>query len=306
MVPVPLAWHLMTAIDLSKTAVIMIGDHNQLPPVGCGNVLRDLIKSEIVPTVILKHIVRQAGILKENSISILNGKVPSTPKTTIETFKPWYVISKNSDVTNVRDFVLKLYTEILKERFKLDLLNDVQLLTPTRKGVLGVNELNIELQKLIQKKLFGVNVEPVPKGRRPKFLKYDKIIQRKNNYQLDIMNGSIGQIKSIDKTTGDITAIFDDKEVTLESSEGHTQFIQLAYALTIHQCQGSEFPVAINIIHKSHSFMHHRNLFYTGVTRAQKSAIIIGDRWGVSNCAKKREVDRRKTFLSFLCNGVEL
>ena len=299
MVPVPLAWHLFKAIDLSKTSVVIIGDHNQLPPVGCGNVLRDLINSKIVPTVILKNIVRQAGILKENCISILNGKVQPTPQSPLSAIKPWYVIYKNSDVQNVSDFVLMLYSNILSRRFKLDIINDVQLLTPTRKGPLGVDSLNIELQRLIQKKIFDVDVEPVPQGRRPKFLINDKIIQRKNNYKLGIMNGSIGQIISIDKRTGNITALFDDNEITLKNDKGDIKHIQLAYALTIHQCQGSEFPVAVNIIHKSHSFMHHRNLMYTGVTRAQKTNIIIGDIWGINNCAKKQEVDRRRTFLSF-------
>ena len=304
MMDVPLAWRLFKAIDLNKTSVVLLGDHNQLPPVGFGNVLRDLIKSMILPTAILTQIVRQAGTLKKNSMAILDGTVPPTPQAKLTDFKPWYVVSKNSDVLSIKDFVLYLYENILSDRFNLDLMHDVQLLTPTRKGPLGVNELNIQLQMLIQKKLFNIDVNPVSEGKRPEFYVNDKIIQRKNNYQLGIMNGSIGRIISIDKKTKDITAIFDNNEVMFRAARNEGAHLQLAYALTIHQCQGSEFPAAVNIIHKSHSFMHHRNLFYTGVTRAGKSAIIIGDRWGIGNCAKKQETDRRRTFLSFFLNGL--
>ena len=306
MIDVPLAWHLFRAVDLSKTAIVIIGDHNQLPPVGCGNILRDLINSSILPAVKLNSIVRQAGVLKENCISLLEGKVQPTPKAKLTDIKPWYVISKSSDVQSARDFVLMLYSKILPYRYKLDVINDVQLLTPTRKGPLGVNSLNIELQRLIQKTKYYVDIEPVEPGRKPRFYVYDKIIQRKNNYKLGIMNGSIGRIISIDKRTNNITAEFDDREVILEYEEGNTRHIELAYALTIHQAQGSEFPAVVNIIHKSHSFMHHRNLLYTGSTRARKTNIIIGDVLGIGNCARKQEVDRRRTFLSFLCRGVDL
>ena len=99
---------------------------------------------------------------------------------------------------------------------------------------------------------------------------------------------------------GGMTIDFDGNDVAIEAGSNQANNIQLAYASSIHKVQGSEFPCAIVIAHRSHSFMHHRNLFYTAVTRAKESVIILGDRWGIDNCAKKRQVDRRNTFLSFL------
>jgi exodeoxyribonuclease V alpha subunit len=126
------------------------------------------------------------------------------------------------------------------------------------------------------------------------------VIQRRNNYALEVMNGTVGQVLTVDGKTGDLTVRFDGRDVKLQRSEGHLQDIDLAYALTIHQTQGSEFPVAIVIVHKSHSFQHHRNLLYTGVTRAKTSTIILGDHWGIRNCAAKIQVNKRRTWLSLV------
>ncbi len=122
------------------------------------------------------------------------------------------------------------------------------------------------------------------------------MIQTRNNYDLGVMNGTVGFVKEV--SDGAHVFSFDGEEIVLRKGDEGLGDIQLAYAISIHKAQGSEFPCAIVVIHKSHSFMHHRNLFYTGVTRAQQSAIILGDRWGVRNCAEKVQVDSRKTFLS--------
>ena len=171
----------------------------------------------------------------------------------------------------------------------------MQLLSPKRKDPLGVEELNVELQRLIQKKLFGVDVPGQP-GRHPSFLLHDKVIQRRNNYDLGIMNGSIGRITEL-LPRGDLRVRFENDEVVLSRSNGDLSDLQLAYALTIHQTQGSEFPCVVAIIHKSHSFMHSRNLFYTAATRAKQTTVIAGDRWGIRNCAQKKANDDRNTFL---------
>jgi exodeoxyribonuclease V alpha subunit len=139
----------------------------------------------------------------------------------------------------------------------------------------------------------------VAPNRRPPFLLHDKVIQTRNNYETGIMNGTIGFITDVDPR-GNLTVDFEGEAVEIEKGSGGMRDIQLAYVLTTHRAQGSEFPCAVLIVHKSHSFMHHRNLFYTGVTRAQKTAIIIGDTWGIRNCAQKKQVSERKTFLSHL------
>ncbi len=300
MVDVPLAWHFFRAIDLDRTAVVLVGDHNQLPPVGPGNLLRDLIERQPIPTVVLDQVVRQAGVLKENSIAVLSGEVRRTAGEGNEGRPPWIVVNRLSEVLEAQRYILELFESVLVERLRFDLLADVQLLTPTRKGPLGVDALNIELQRLVQRKLWGVDVAPPRPGRRPEFLVHDRVIQTRNNYDLGVMNGAIGIVTSVGPRRGELTVRFDDHEIEFTPDNKGAQDISLAYALTIHKAQGSEFPCAVVVVHKAHSFMHHRNLFYTGVTRARQVAIVIGDAWGIRNCAEKEQVERRKTFLSVL------
>jgi exodeoxyribonuclease V alpha subunit len=303
MLDVPLAWHLFQAVDPRRTAVLLVGDHNQLPPVGPGNILRDLIDTRVLPTVVLDEIVRQAGPLKENSIAVLRGEVRNTAAPEPARVPPWILINHLTRADEALWALLDMHRDGIAERLHFDLISEVQVLTPTHKGPLGTAALNVELQRLLQCKLYGVEVPPPPPGRRPRFLRHDKVIQKRNNYSLGIMNGSIGQVVDADRKHGDLVVRFFDREareVELLAEEGHLQDLHLAYALTIHSAQGSEFPCVVLVVHKSHSFQHHRNLFYTGVTRAQQVAIILGDQWGIRNCADKREVGRRRTFLSLL------
>lgn len=300
MVDVPLAWQLFRAIDLETTCVVLVGDHNQLPPVGPGNLLRDLIERQPIPTVILDQVVRQAGVLKESSIAVLRGDVRRTADEGPDGRPPWIVVNRLSDVLDAQRYLLELFESVLVERLRFDLLADVQLLTPTRKGPLGVDALNVELQRLVQKKLWGVDVAPPQPGRRPGFLLHDRVIQNRNNYELEVMNGAIGIVTEVGAKRDELRVRFDDREVELTPENEGAKDLSLAYALTIHKAQGSEFPCAVVVIHKAHAFMHHRNLFYTGVTRARQVAIVVGDLWGMRNCAEKEQVERRKTFLSVL------
>ncbi len=299
MVDVELAWHFFQAVDLKKTSVLLVGDHNQLPPVGPGNVLRDLIQTRSIPTVILDKVVRQAGVLKENSTAILHGDVRKTSEPESDGKRRWFLSDQFGDVLQAQGFLTTLYEEVLEERLEYDLLRDVQVLTPTHKGPLGAKALNEILQRLVQRKRWKIAVPPVRPGRRPKFLKHDKVIQTRNNYDIDVMNGAVGFILEVG-SDGSLKVEFEGRKISIESGSPALGDLQLAYALSIHKSQGSEYPCVIVVMHKAHSFMHHRNLFYTGVTRARRTAIIIGDHWGVRNCAKKRQVDNRRTFLSLL------
>lgn len=302
MVDVPLAWRLFQAIDRSRTAVVLVGDHNQLPPVGPGNLLRDLVRSAAIPTAILTRIIRQAGVLKENSTAILAGEVRPTSDVQVGARRAWYVIDKFSDREDVRRMLLLLFDEVLSNRLGYDLIRDVQVLTPTHKGPLGTAELNVVLQQLLQKRLYGLNVPPVDPNRRPPLYAGDKVIQTKNDYELGVMNGAMGVVLEV-RSDGSLAIDFDGRPMEIDAGSDAIGNIHLAYATSIHKVQGSEFPCAVVIAHKSHSFMHHRNLLYTAVTRAKESVIILGDRWGIDNCANKRQVDRRNTSLSFLLEG---
>ena len=302
MVDVPLAWQLFRTLDLDRTAVVLVGDHNQLPPVGPGSLLRDLVESRSVPTVVLDKVVRQAGVLKENSIAVLKGQVRKTSEREASGRRAWYLVDQFTDPDDAQRFLLKLFESVLSERLEFHLRDDIQVLTPTHKGPLGTRALNLALQRLIQAKLWGVEA-PLPKpGRRPRLLVHDKVIQTRNNYALGVMNGAVGTVTDVDHD-GSLLVAFDGMPVGIESDSPNRADIELAYALTIHKAQGSEFPCAIVVVHKSHSFMHHRNLFYTGVTRAKEATVIVGDRWGIANCARKRHLDKRKTFLSLLLSS---
>ena len=210
-----------------------------------------------------------------------------------------YVIDKFTEREDVMRMLLLLFEEVLGERLGYDLRRDVHVLTPTHKGTLGTLELNIELQRLLQRKLFGFEVPAVEAGHHPRVYPGDKVIQTKNDYDLGVMNGSMGIVLET-APDGTLTIDFDGRPVKIEGDSDALGNVQLAYATSIHKVQGSEFPCAVVIVHKSHSFMHHRNLLYTAVTRARDSVVILGDRWGIDNCATKRQVDRRNTFLSFL------
>ena len=144
-----------------------------------------------------------------------------------------------------------------------------------------------------------MNVSPPKPGRRPKFYPHDRVIQIRNNYEISVFNGTLGNIKEVN-SDGSLRIDFDGNVIEIEADSQEKNDISLAYALTIHKVQGSEFPCTISIIHKAHTFMLNRNLFYTAVTRSQQSALVIGDRWGLRNCAQRKLVDRRRTFLSLV------
>jgi exodeoxyribonuclease V alpha subunit len=126
------------------------------------------------------------------------------------------------------------------------------------------------------------------------------VIQRRNNYDLGVMNGAIGRVVKVGSRRGELRVRFDDQEVDYKGDSKEGKDLELAYALTIHCVQGSEFPCAIVIVHKSHAFQHHRNLLYTAVTRARETAILVGDAWAIRECVRREDADRRKTFLSVL------
>ncbi len=314
MVDVELCADLLSSIDFSRTTLLMVGDHNQLPPVGPGAVLRDLMSGKVVPSVVLDEVVRNAGVLKENISGVLGGRVAagsekSGRKDEGTPIEPWYVFTQFADQQSVRGTVRVLFEELLQRYTivdsdgvtrRIDPVWDAQLLTPMHKTDIGTRELNALLQQVAQAKL-GNDIEI--NASRKVILPGDKVIWTKNDYEREIFNGDVGCVVDKDKRSGGVTVDFGDDRLVEIASGRDQDPLQLAYALTVHKAQGSEYPVVVFVCQKAHTIMHHRGLFYTAVSRARQSAIVIGDRWSIGNCATKTKSDRRRTLLTLLEQG---
>jgi len=294
---VDLLYHLLSSVPRSST-VVLIGDPNQLPSVDYGNVLYDVISNYPTPKVKLTECLRQAGELKENCNKILEGKILKTSSmfSGDTKRKHWYKVISYTTPEEIQQYIEGAYNKSIEEKFGYNLLFDVQLLTPTHEGPLGTQSMNKILQRVIQKKLYNV-VVPTTEEKKVKFYVGDKVINKKNNYNKDIMNGSIGVIKNIVDAQ---TYIIRFEETDVELSKEELEHIYLAYALTVHSYQGDQVKMAIMICHKSHCFQHNRNLLYTAATRAQQSFAIVGDLWAMTEGVKKFGNYNRNSLLPLL------
>lgn len=288
-----------------NTAVVLIGDPNQLPPVGAGAMLRDILAHDLAPITKLEQCHRQAGTLKQNCNSILCGVVE--PHASDEDPSPWVVSKGCRDAEGLRAVVEKLYSKYLPS-WGLDPILDVQFMTAKHDGKFGTKAMNLMLQKLHQAKLGNrlpdvtdaeasliddsEEKESAKKGKRPTLYVGDKVIHTKNDYELEVMNGTVGVVMM---TRPLLWVKYDDRDVNYpKEKEG---MVSLAYCLTPHKCQGSEYRCAVVVVPKAHSFMQHRNWFYTAVTRAQKTAVIVGCEDGIRRAAERVENDKRQTLL---------
>lgn len=260
--------------------LIMVGDSDQLPSVGAGNVLRDLIDSDCVTIVALKEIFRQAAksLIVTNAHAIVHGEMPDLSQKDND----FFFLSREHPLSAVKT-VVELASVRLPKSYGYSPVEDIQVLCPSRKGDLGVEHLNAKLQSVInpkksEKHEFSYGPYTYREG--------DKVMQVKNNYDiawvrgeekgLGIFNGDIGTIVSIDKHNGYIFIDFDGRlsSYTLKMAEE----LELAYAITVHKSQGSEFPAVILPLLGGYDKLYYRNLLYTAVTRAKKLLIIVGSR----------------------------
>lgn len=326
MLDVPLGHALLSAVDWSRTTIVFVGDHHQLPPVGPGNILRDIMTRRLLPITELRTVVRQAGRLKVNSSAILDGHLV-TKDTYVERtprgFPTWAVIQRDDEPEAVAEYIVEeLFGKIMLAQQSLEPVSDIQVLTPRKSGLLGVDDLNRRLQRLIQRQRYGVEVaEPEP-GRRLKLLVRDKVLCTRNNYGVNVMNGEVGVVIDVDHTKMRVEEVGKDGVprripapkgsllVEFPAADGAVRQVvwpakeigdlQLAYAMTIHKMQGSEIRCAVVVCHKQHAFQHHRSLIYTAATRAKEICILVGDPWGLRNAVVKVETDKRRTFLQWL------
>ncbi len=270
--------------------LVLVGDINQLPSVGPGNVLKDLIASQKVPVTGLTDIYRQAagsGIIT-NAHAINAGIFPNIDNPPAGDF---FFIEKEQP-EEVLATIVNLVTQRLPAKYGFDQLNDIQVLAPMRRGIIGIENLN----QVLQEKIVTSGTPLLRSGRR--FLPGDKVMQIRNDYQKEVFNGDVGRIKKIDMVEQEVIVIFDERAVVYDFTE--LDDLVLAYAVSIHKYQGSECPCIIIPIHTTHFKLLYRNLLYTGVTRGKKLVVLVGTKKALAIAVHNDEVRRRYTALRFL------
>jgi exodeoxyribonuclease V alpha subunit len=288
MVDVSLFYALLKAIP-PKSALLLVGDSDQLPSVGPGQVLADMIASQALPCIHLKEVFRQAATsnivavahtINRGIMPKLTGYAPSSD---------FFFLNAN-EPEDALNLIVDLTTRRLPDKLSLCSLNDIQILCPMSRGTVGARNLNMELQKAlnppnansIQK--FGWN-----------FSVRDKVMQMQNNYQKEVYNGDIGIIKSIDKEEGEVVITFDGRDVPYDIHE--MDEITLSYAMTIHKSQGSEYPCVIIPLMTQHYTMLQKNLIYTAITRGKSLVIIVGQKKAVAIATRNNNARKRWSLL---------
>ena len=277
----------LTAALPSTATLIVVGDTDQLPSVGPGSVLHDLIASGTIPATRLTEIFRQdnSGLIVRNAHRVNEG----LPFETRAGESDFYFVAKNRP-EDVLDLALEFMTQRIPRHFKMDPMRDVQILTPMRKNLLGAENLNTALQK----RLNGTG--PAVQRGATLFRVGDRVMQLRNNYDKDVYNGDIGFVKSVEPQERTMVVLFDGRPV--EYASGDLDELALAYATTIHKSQGSEYPAVIVLLHTQHYMMLQRNLLYTAITRGRKLVMVIGAPWAVNKAIETNDVRERRTTLA--------
>jgi len=288
MIDTILMHHLLKAIPPEAT-FIMVGDVNQIPSVGAGNVLKDIISSGSVPVVELNEIFRQAkeSLIIVNAHKINNGIMPSL-KPSGQKLGDFYFIEQE-DPDEVLKIILDLTKERIPKKFGFDPVDDIQVLTPMHRGMVGAGNLNRELQKVLNPVEEGLT-----RGNR-NFRINDKVMQIKNNYDKEVFNGDIGRITRIDPENQEVVISFDGRDIPFDFS-GLDEIV-LAYAVSVHKSQGSEYPAIVLPILTQHYILLQRNLIYTGVTRGRKLVVMVGTRKALAIAVKNDKTQKRFTYL---------
>jgi exodeoxyribonuclease V alpha subunit len=290
MVDTLLMYHLLKAIP-SHAHLILVGDVDQLPSVGPGNVLKDIIRSGRFTVVRLTEIFRQAqeSMIVVNAHKVNQGQLPVL-KEIDKPEKTDFQFIQEEDPEKILQNILDLCSETIPRQFRFHPLREIQVLAPMHKGIIGVANLNIELQKRLNPGQPGITHGAW------NFRIGDKVMQIVNNYDKDVFNGDIGLISKIDSEEREVMIDFDGRLVTYDYSD--LDEVVLAYAVSVHKSQGSEYPVVILPVVTQHYMLLQRNLIYTGITRAKKLVIMIGTKKALAIAIRNNKPQRRYTLLS--------
>jgi exodeoxyribonuclease V alpha subunit len=288
MLDVELAAHLFEAVP-PGCRLVLVGDSDQLPSVGPGNVLGDLIASRAVPVVRLDHIFRQAerSRIVVNAHRINAGKMP-----VVDTDDPdtdFFFVARD-DPVEAADLAVQFASRRIPRHYRLDPIDDIQVLTPMHRGELGVRRLNERLQGELNP------TGPELRSGLRRFRIGDKVMQIRNNYDLEVFNGDIGRVELFDEDTDEVVVRFDGRPVAIPHDD--LDDIVPAYACTIHKAQGSEYPAVVIVLHHQHHVMLQRNLLYTAVTRGRRLVVIVGSRRALGRAVSNAAQRRRFTLLA--------
>ena len=294
MLDIYLTSSLLRAIPDNCT-VIMVGDVDQLPSVGPGNVLKDIIESRSVTVVRLTQIYRQneKSLIVQNAHRINQGNLPVEGIMDIKNkIIPDYLFVEESDPENCVNKILELCKNRIPAQYELDPINEIQVISPMQRGTLGVKNLNICLQEILNPKIGSENFNIGDRS----FRVGDKLIQIRNNYEKNIFNGDIGIIQNCDISNSTIKVAYDSN--LIEYSFNELDELTHAFAITVHKSQGSEYPVVIIPLHTQHYPMLQRNLVYTALTRAKKLVVFVGTKKAMSIAVRNGDVKQRYSLLS--------
>ena len=288
MIDIWLMYNLLDAIP-DKMTVIFVGDVDQLPSVGPGNVLRDIIDSGVCPVVRLEHIFRQAMESKiiVNAHQINQGKMIVVDNQITSDF--FFMKEDKKEPGDVAECIVDLVCRRLPATFKVS-PSDIQVLSPMKRGAAGTLSLNLMLQEALNPGKGGL------KRNGNTYRKGDKVMQLKNNYDNEVFNGDIGYITEVNEVDKTLTVQFEDNTVLYE--EGDLDQLTHAYALTIHKSQGSEYKIVVIPLLTSHYMMLQRNLLYTAITRAKQMVVLMADMKALSLAIHNNSVEKRYTYLT--------
>jgi exodeoxyribonuclease V alpha subunit len=282
--------HLLARAVPPGAALLFVGDVDQLPSVGPGSVLRDVIDSGTIPVLRLTEVFRQAArsAIITNAHRINGGVMPVFPERIEEEVSDFYFVEAKEPGDGVAR-VLQLVTEAIPRRFGLNPREDVQVLCPMRNGELGARHLNVRLQESLNPS--GDGIERFGWT----FRIGDRVMQTANDYEKNVFNGDIGRVRAIDHEEQEVTVAFDGRPVSY--GFGELDELALAYAATVHKSQGSEYPAVVVPIHTQHYVMLQRNLLYTAVTRARKVVVLVGTKEAIAIATHRVSSRRRITTL---------